>query len=82
MSVALKLKWNAGANEFSIGLKKSEGQEFAGFPEMFRGPVKGGPGVVQQVRPGTGCVAEIVCDLGEARRGLLFDEREKRVKAG
>ena len=78
--VARQLKRNPGADEFSVGLKKGHCQEFTRIGGRL---VNGGPGVVQQVGPGTGGrLAEIVRNLRHASWGLLFDQREKWREAG
>jgi len=79
VSVTLELEWNAGAYEFRVGLKKSESEKFAELRRLIRD----GPGLVQQVAPGSGrCVAEIVRDLAQTFRGLIFHEREELRKTG
>jgi hypothetical protein len=50
MDVAVELQPRTGADEFGVGLKEREGEEFLGSGGRFVG---GGPAFVQQLRPGT-----------------------------
>ena len=75
MAVSVELQACVRADEFSIRLKKSEGQEFLRSVGWF---VRRGPAIVQQVRPGTGrCVVQIPSDLGELVWRSFFYQREK-----
>jgi len=69
--VTVKLQRIARADEFGVGLKKSEHKKSLGIG----GRVDVGPAVGEHVRPGIGVrVAQIMGDLGEARRSFVFGD--------
>jgi len=80
MGVARKLQTRTGASVLGIGLQKSRGKKFFRIQRRRAGSRPAG---IQQMRPrARGSTAQLVSNLSEASRAVLFDNGEETREGG